>query len=84
MSEGYKGTYARKGDWNVICDLSGFKVKASETTLRWDGLRVITRFCEPRQPQDFIKGVKDNPTVPWTRPETVDQFLSAPVRPEDL
>lgn len=77
-------TYARKGDWNTICDLSGFKVKASETVLRWDGQRVLKRFSEPRQPQDFVRGVKDNPNVPWTRPEQPDTFLSAPVTPEDL
>lgn len=77
-------TYAKLGSWNVICDISGFKVKASETVLRWDGLRVIKRFCEERQPQDFVRGVPDDPTVPWTRPETANQFLSAPVTPGDL
>lgn len=84
MSEGYKGTYARKGDWNCICQIPGFKCKASETVLRWDGLRVLRRFAEERQPQDFVKGVKDDPSVPWTRPETTDTFLASPVRPEDL
>lgn len=78
------GTYAKKGDWNVICDLSGFECKASETVLRWDGLRVLKRFCEPRQPQDFVRGVKDNPAVSWTRPEGPDVFLSGPVLPGDL
>lgn len=78
------GTYARKGDWNAICQLSGFEAKASELVLRWDGLRVLRRFCEPRQPQDFVRGVKDNPTVPWTSPETPDVFITTPVTPEDL
>ena len=78
------GTYARKGDWNAICDLSGFKCKASETVLRWDGLRVLRRFSEERQPQDFVRGVKDDPTVPWNRSEQPDVFLTAPVTPGDL
>jgi hypothetical protein len=84
MSGHRGGTEAHKGDWNVICDLSGFKCKASETVLRWDGLRVLRRFSEGRQPQDFVRGVRDNPGVRWTRPEAADTFISSPVRPEDL
>lgn len=64
------------GDWNTVCDLSGFKCKASETVLRWDGLRVLRRFSEERHPQDFVRGVRDNPSVPWTRPEQADTFLA--------
>lgn len=63
-------------DYNVICGLSGFKCKASETVLRWDGLRVLRRFSEERQPQDFVRGVKDNSTVPWARPEQADTFVA--------
>ncbi len=63
------------GEWSVICDISGFKCKASETVLRWDGLRVLRRFSEERQPQDFVRGVRDNPSVPWTRPEQDNDFL---------
>ncbi len=63
------------GDWNTICDISGFKCKASETVLRWDGLRVLARFSEERQPQDFVRGVRDNPAVPWVRPEQDNDFL---------
>lgn len=73
------------GDWSVICDISGFKCKASETVLRWDGLRVLKRFSEERQPQDFVRGVKDNPSVPWVRPEQADVFLDpGDVTPGDL
>lgn len=76
---------ARDGDWNVICDISGFKCKASETVRRWDGLRVLRRFSEERHPQDFVRGVKDNPSVPWARPEQADVFLSpGDVTPESL
>lgn len=68
-------TGAVLGDYNVVCDLSGFECKASETRLRWDGLRVLARFWEERQPQDFVRGVRDDPSVPWTRPEQADVFL---------
>lgn len=84
MSEGLRGTRAVLGDWNVVCQLSGFKCKASETVLRWDGLRVLRRFSEERQPQDFVRGVKDNPSVPWTSPEAPDTFITSPITPGDL
>lgn len=72
-------------DYNVICDLSGFKCTASETVRRWDGLRVLRRFSEERQPQDFVRGVKDDPSVPWARPEGTDTFLEpGDVTAEDL
>jgi len=29
---------------------------------------------EPRHPQEFIRGVKDNPSVPISRPEATDTF----------
>lgn len=78
-------TGAVLGDWNTVCDLSGFKCKASETVLRWDGLRVLKRFSEERQPQDFVRGVRDDPSVPWTRPEQTDTFLAVgDVSPGDL
>lgn len=78
-------TGAVLGDWNVVCDLSGFECKASETRLRWDGLRVLARFWEERQPQDFVRGVRDDPSVPWTRPEVADTFLEVgDVTPENL
>lgn len=58
------------GDWNAICDLCGFKFKASQLRRRWDGMRVCPEDYEERHPQDFLKGIKDNPSVPWTRPDS--------------
>ena len=72
-------------DWRVICDRSGFKCWASETVLEWNGLRVLKRFAEARHPQDFVRGVKDDPSVPWARPEVTDTFLApGDVTPDDL
>lgn len=31
---------------------------------------------EPRQPQDFLRGIKDNQTVPDARPKTDPVFLT--------
>ena len=41
---------------------------ASRTRKEWNGLIVLDRFWEPRHPQDFVKGVKDDQTVPEARP----------------
>ena len=33
---------------------------------------------EPRQPQDFVRGVADFQAPPFTRPEPQDQFVPGP------
>ena len=63
------------GDHNVICDRSGFKVKASQTRMEWNGLRVRIEDWEPRHPQDFVRGRADRQTVADARPEPTDVFL---------
>lgn len=63
-----------KGDWNAICDVCGFEYKASELRLRWDGYLVCPEDWESRHAQDFIRTVKDDQSVPWTRPEGTDTF----------
>lgn len=68
-------SHYKKGDWNVIEDIGGRKVKASQTRLRWDGLRVLDQDYEERHPQDFVRAVPDNPSVPWSRPEERDVYL---------
>lgn len=70
-----RADFHKPGDFNRICDLSGFKVKASETRLQWDGLIVRKESFDSRHPQDFVKGKRDNQTVPRARPEGTDTFL---------
>lgn len=60
------------GDWNAQCDRCGFKFKASDLKKTWDGLYVCKDDWEPRHPMDFLKGRKDDPSVPWSRPESSD------------
>ena len=60
---------AIKGDWNVICDVCGFKKKASEVKPRWDGLWVCKEDWESRHPQDFIHITPDDQSVPFSRPD---------------
>lgn len=65
----------RAGDHYVICDVCGFKMRASETRRRWDNLRVCTKDWESRHPQDFVRGRKDRQRVPDPRPEPADNFI---------
>lgn len=69
------GDQYRSGDNFVICDVCGWKMRASETRMRWDNLRVCRKDWEPRHPQDFVKGMRDRQAVPNPRPEPPDQFI---------
>mgnify|MGYP006279900637 CR=1 FL=1 len=64
-----------KGDWKAICDSCGKELKASELRKRWDGFMVCAGDWEPRQPQDFVRGVADFQAPPFTRPEPADVFV---------
>ena len=58
------------GSYNAICDVCGFKYKASDLLKRWDGLMVCKWDWEPRHPQEFIKNINDQPKLPFTRPDS--------------
>jgi len=64
------------GEHNVICDISGFKIKASESRKQWNGLRVHKDFWERRNPQDKLIVPEDDQSVIDPRPEQTDVFLS--------
>lgn len=68
--------YYVSGEWNVICDSCGKKIKAHEAKQRWDGLIVCPNDFEMRQPQDFVKARADKITVPFTRPRPTDIFTN--------
>jgi hypothetical protein len=57
------------GDWNAACFRCGQKRKASELRKEWQGYYVCPEHWEPRHPQDFVKGVPDDSSVPWSQPE---------------
>lgn len=63
------------GTWKAICDVCGFEYNSDELKKRWDGLMVCNQDWELRHPQDFVRGVPDDPTPPWTRPEPPDDLL---------
>ncbi len=62
-------TSFKKGTWKAVCDRCGFDYHADQLKKTWDNFYVCKECWEPRHPQDFVKGVKDDPSVPWTRPE---------------
>lgn len=64
------------GDYFVRCDRTGFKVLASECRMTWDGYFVRKESWDERHPQQFVKGRKDDQTVPIPRPAGTDYFLS--------
>jgi hypothetical protein len=76
-----KRDFYKKGDWNAVCYVCGFKRKASEMKLRWDGVYTCREDWEIRQPQDFVRGIPDEQPLPWTQPENPDNFNGAPYTP---
>lgn len=67
-------TYKPGGNW-LICDVCGFKIRASDSRKRWDGMRVCREDWEPRHPQDYVKGRRDRQAAAIVRPEAPDVFL---------
>lgn len=65
----------KSGEWNLICDVCGKKMKSSHARHRWDGLIVCDADFEHRHVQDFIKVKSDKITVPFTRPRPEDTFV---------
>lgn len=63
-----RADYLLLGDWNVQCYQCGFKAKASTMIRNWQGYYVHSEHNEPRQTQDFVRGVPDNQLPPWAQP----------------
>lgn len=70
-----KADYLALGDWNCVCYDCGRKFKASQMRRNWQGFWECPEHWTPRQPQDFVRGVPDNPTPPWTQPMPANVFV---------
>lgn len=57
----------RLGDWNARCSMCNKKRKASELVKNWQGMWRCPEHNEPRHPQDFVRGIPDIQTPPWTQ-----------------
>jgi len=71
-----RADYYLDGSNNVICDMCGKKYKAHQLAKQWDGIWTCKRCWEPRQPQDFVRGVLDDSRPVLSRPEAPDEFTS--------
>lgn len=56
------------GQWNAACDRCGGTFKSRQIRTEWTGLRVCRDCWDPRHPQDFAKGKRDDQAAPWVRP----------------
>lgn len=65
------------GEWNFYCDLCGKKNKSSDGVKTWDNHWVCSYHKEMRNPQDFLRGVKDTQRVPWARSNPPNQYVSS-------
>jgi hypothetical protein len=68
--------YLKLGDWNAVCYQCGRKKKAGELWKYWEGYYVCPEHWEVRQPQDFVRGVPDTQTPPWTQPMPADEWAA--------
>lgn len=62
--------YFAPGTWNIACSMCGRKRKATELVKNWQGMYRCPEHDEPRQPQDFVRNIKDVMTVPYALEET--------------
>lgn len=64
-----KGGYNR-GEHLVVSDRSGFVYDSSKVTKEWTGLIVGEDECEPRHPQEFRRGIREDIAVREARPKS--------------
>jgi hypothetical protein len=79
-----KADYLKHGDYNAICDQCGFKWKASKLRVQWNNLFTCPDCFEPRNPQDFVKGIADDMRVSIARPDVNPKFITEDIDPNDL
>lgn len=60
----------------MVCQVCGFKYKNIDMKLRWDNVWCCPDDWELRQPQDFVRGVADQMSPPYTNPEPPNLFIN--------
>ena len=63
------------GSFYRIDDRTGFKIRAEKSRKQWNNIIVSPNVWEIRQPQDFVRGVRDLQTVPDARPRQPNLFV---------
>lgn len=72
-----------EGEWNVIDDGSGLKLKSSQLGRQWDNQMIRHDLIEQRNPQDFLRSKEEQP-IPWGRTEAPDVFTNGTNDGSDL
>jgi len=71
--------FYKPADYYILDDISGFKVRRSRARKIPGGqtgnLIVETKRWEAQHPQDFVRGIYDDQTVPEARPRQPNQFV---------
>lgn len=81
----FKRPQIQPGQWNVLCDRTGFRLPNHMLRFEWNNLLVWDRVWEIRQPQDLLRGISDNMSVPYGRPKLQPSFLQPnEITPGDL
>lgn len=61
----------------AIDDYTGFKVPLHSLKRDWQNL--LTMGPDKRNPQDYLRGVRDQQALPYSRPEVADSFVAGPI-----
>lgn len=81
----FKRPEVQPGTWTTVCDRTGFRLLNTQCRFEWNGLLVFDQVWEIRQPQDYLKGIPDDQSVPYARPMQEPTFLTVnQVTPGDL
>lgn len=68
-------------EYNAICDICGFKLKASQLRKRWDGYMVCNKDYELRHPLDFFTNRNDVHLLPFIRSQPADIDIGPAINP---
>lgn len=60
----------KPGSFYRICDVTGFATRAENTRKQWNNYVVRDKSFEPRNAQDFVRGRRDDQSVPDPRPRS--------------
>lgn len=74
--------FYKPGSFYRICDRTGFAIRAERTQKEWNNLIVSDQVWEARQPQDFVRGVNDDQTVPNARPRQPNVYIGENTVPQ--
>lgn len=71
------GTPTGEPQPQAIDSWSGFKVNLADLKKQWDGNLTVNP--DRRNSQDFVRGIKDDQSLPYSRPEPSDVYVAGPL-----